>query len=100
MAPGIALDRGEALCGEPCRDGVHAHLRIDQEMGGIIQDRRAPAVDRQGPPNKAIAKLDGPFRFGVLFDPGMIAEDLETFAIDLAEPAFDRYLPIGMRPEE
>src|SRR5262249_61689396 len=56
VAPGIALNRSQPLCGELSRDGVHAHLRIDQEMGGIGQDLLSPAIERERTLDKTIAK--------------------------------------------
>src|SRR5262249_10336469 len=38
MAPGITLNRSQTLCGQLSRDRIHAHFRIDQDVGGIIQN--------------------------------------------------------------
>src|SRR5262249_20358154 len=56
MTPGIALDRSQTLCGQLSRDGIHAYFWINQDVGGIIQDRVTPTVDRQWTLDKAIAK--------------------------------------------
>src|ERR1700730_7126353 len=100
MAPGIALDGGQALCGEPSRDRIHADVGMNERMGRVLQDHLAPTVDRQWPLYKAIAEAGRLLGRGIFLDPGVITDDLKPPAVDLAEPTADRNFPNRMLPEE
>ena len=88
------------MCGELSRHGVHAHFWIDQDVGGIGQDLLPPAIEWQGTLDKTIAKRGCHLCLAILSVSGVIAECSEPLTIQLAEPAFDRKLPIGMMPEK
>src|SRR5262245_66443396 len=100
VAPGIALNRSQPLCGELSRDGVYAHLRIDQDMRGIGQDLLSPAIEWQGTLDKTIAKGGCHLCLAILLVSGVIAQCSEPLRIHLAAPALDRNLPIDMPREK
>src|ERR1700730_2039880 len=100
MAPGSALDGGQALCSEPNRDRIHADVGMNQGVGRVVQDHVAPTLHRQRPLYKAIAVARRLLGCGIFLNPGVITEDLKPPAVDLAEPAPNRNFPNGMLPEE
>ena len=100
VAPGIALNRSQPLCGELGRDRVHAHLRIDQDMGSVGQDGLAPALERQRSLHEAVAGLGGDAGVTIRLRAGVIAEDPEAGSVQLRKPALDRNLPVRMLTEE
>src|ERR1700680_3563402 len=69
-------------------------------MRSSLQDRLAPAVERQRSLDEALAKRRRGLGLGVLLGAGVIAEHLEPPAVQLAQPALDRDFPVGMLAEE
>ena len=100
VAPGHALGRGEAICGDPSRGGIHADVGIEQDVRAVGEDFFAPALTGQRPLHEAVALPGGDFGLGVAIADGVVAEDFELAAIKLAEPTPDHQLPNGVVAEE
>src|SRR5262249_22521377 len=82
------------------RDVVHAHFGIDQDVRRIGLELGAPALDRERPADEALAQSGRRLGLRVRARVGRIAEQPEPGAIELAEPALDRDLPVRMVTEE
>ena len=72
---------------------VHADVRIDQHVRGILRNLLAPALDWQRALDEAVAQLARRLGLAVLRRRRVIAEHLELFAIELRKAPLDQELP-------
>src|SRR5580693_5478589 len=100
MAPGIALHRRETLRGQLRRYPVHADFGVNDHVRRVGEDRLPPSVERKRTADETLAQRGRCFGLGISFVRGVIAEQPKPAAVELTEPALDRYLPVRMLPEE
>ena len=65
-------------------------------MRRIGEDLPAPALGVEGAVDETVAEPGGSFRLFIMDQAEMIAGDVKALAVELAGPAFDRNLPVGV----
>src|ERR1700722_19526897 len=95
----IALNRREPLRRELQRQLIHQKPWVDEDMRGVREDFIAPAFERHSAVHKSRAEFRRDLGFLVSLSTQVVAEYLETIAVQLAHPTFDWNFPVRVRVE-